>query len=298
MVASVIGEVTSARESTDREGENGRLIREYRRTFLVATTSQNDDARVVKNAVGIPKRYFPYVSSVTTDNNAKCISINARQRGGNPYAWEVECLWTTQPGRQIGNQPEEESPPSPLEEPPDIEFGDETRTVPATRVYDGSTLETNVFVLASNGEPYDPPPEIEDGLSTLVISRNEESYNPSIASTYRKTTNAETFWGFSAGQVFCRSITARLQWSNGVGFWRVTYTFLIDPRGHNARPLNQGTYYLDSGDRKTFLDNDGNRYVGLLNSSGGQASASGATFGNFQVYPRVSWTPLSLPDLS
>lgn len=297
MTAAVVGEVSAARDARVYEGERGRFIREYRRVLLVQTTSQYDDANVVMNAAGVPKRYYPFITSTSSDAAARVVDIIPRQRGDNPYVWEVEILWTTQPQRPLEEQDQEdEGPADVLDELPDIEFGTRSRNVPASRVYSGSSVVAEGAFLATNGEPFNPQPEIIHPLLTLTIARNEATFDQSQAASYIGSVNSDTFWGYTARQVLCESITARLHWNNGIGYWRVTYSFLIDLEVHDLRLVNKGSYYLEESDpdrKRSFLDKDGQRFIGLLDGNGDQTTSP--TYTEKQGYPALTFATLGLP---
>jgi hypothetical protein len=226
MIISV-REVSSGRTGTVNEkGE-----RSYTRTFQVITDSALDGPLYVRQAPGIPVRGSIYATDTEIDPGARVKSITPSQ-SDNPKVWEVRVEYSST------TEDEQENP---LERAPEISWS----AAPYTRV---AWKDNNgKAIVNSAGQYFDPPLEVDDSRPVLTITRNEASFNPSLAIDYQDAVNSDAFLGFSPGQAKVAMIQASSATENDVFFWRVTYEFAFRREGWALSVLDQGRYEKVSG---------------------------------------------------
>jgi hypothetical protein len=96
--------------------------------------------------------------------------------------------------------------------------------------------------------------------------------------------NSSGFYGAEARQLKMVAPQADRVYNPTVGFYFVvTYGMAYKYDTWDLQLLNQGTYYLDAFSNPTpFKDSEGNRFIGLLNATGGALnSSSDATAGRY-----------------
>ena len=89
MTVVLCGERVSARTTTQRDDGT----KEYRRTWLVTTSSKHDGSKTVLGAAGLPKLFDRYQTSSEIDQYAYCLGREPTQIG--PTQWEVEVRYDT-----------------------------------------------------------------------------------------------------------------------------------------------------------------------------------------------------------
>lgn len=190
---------------------------------------------------------------------------------------------------------------SPLAEPAKVVWGKSTRLVAlAKALNDPPTNRQNKFVTGA-GQPFSKNPEIDFGMLSLTITRNEADFDAVDREQYWETTNAWPFYGFLANSVLCTSITGSRDYRNKTTFWPVTYQFLLDSTGnaHKWRPVNKGTQYLTTGDdlttRKDNPSNTGRPQEVFLRADGTVLpDASDPVVLDFTIYAESNFDDLAL----
>ena len=74
----------------------------------------------------------------------------------------------------------------------------------------------------------------------------------------------------------------------------VSYEISANPDGHDLELLQVGDYYLEDGQKRDFITDDGNTYTGKLNDEGGKSDE--AVFVRKRIYPRLPFGRLNLPQ--
>jgi len=289
-----------AREKVDRREmrllDNGH--HEYHREFWAQTNNRQDDGNVALSTPGLPARFFAYVTGTTVDVKALCNDIRAVQRRGSTFYWDISADYTTDVEGLFAKQD------NPLLEPPDIEFGFErtTRIVTGSMKQEAASANVNMQtvihstgIVTSAGEPYDPPPEIEDSRPVLTVSRNEANFNVQLAVEYQDAINTDFFLGVFPGQAKISSITARRRQTNNLRYWRVTYRIVFRRDFWTLQLLDRGTFHLVGG-IITHFQEDGMKRLGLLDGNGVKLGAGAdAVFNVFRVYRERPFAALNLP---
>lgn len=147
----------------------------------------------------------------------------------------------------------------------------------------------------SADEPFDPPIQEEFFDFSLIIKRNESSFNMFTSQQYLNTVNSDYFnivnkdntvLIFEPGTVRCKSIQADEQRHGDTWYYAVTYEFVIRKDGWKRRILDQGFREKSGLDYVAIKDAEGNPITmpAKLNGSGAKLSSSGTpVFLEFQT---------------
>jgi hypothetical protein len=265
MTATVRGISTDGRDgSIDRK-----LVREYTVTYLVTTDDWSDGPQAVRTAFGIPDVGDVYTPGNDYDAQAMVISKRVSQRDA-PDEWEVEVTYSTEPGDK---QPEQAA--TPLEEPPVITCGANNRQIIVQGCY--ATAENpdpgkdwDWYVHSTNGELYDPQPEVEISEPLVTIQRNVQTISWPYLVSLADCVNQSPFFGADARQLKLKAPKATSAYDPSVGnYWQLTYEIAFKYDTWDIQILNRGSFYYDTNFAKVpFKDLEGNRFVGLLDAIG------------------------------
>lgn len=302
MTASVRGISAGSRGgSIDRQSQ-----REYSITYLVSTDDRGDGPQTVRTAFGIPSIGDVYQPGNDYDARAIVTSKSVTQRE-SPWEWEVEVTYST----EAGEKPEATA--SPLDEPADISYGFQARKIlvpgyfnSPENVSEGSDLELGI--VSTNGELFDPQPEIDWNEPVLTIKRNVQSISAPLLMALANCVNASPFYGAGSRTLKMNPPQAQRQYDQTVGYyWSVTYAMAFKYDTWDLQLLNQGTYHLESSKPTPFKDKEGNRFVGLLTTAGlalnsssddtkGRYIASGEapTFTRLRVFREIDFNSLGI----
>jgi hypothetical protein len=265
--------------------------REYVMRFRVVTNDPNDGPQVVSfgvdptTGVAVPNRGDRYVWGHDADLACRCNQLEIQQHADNPRVWDVTAHYTTQARDRNDN---------PLQRPTSIRFGFAKFERVAERDVNGQAI------VNSAGSYFDPPPMMDDSRPTIVMVRNEPSFNAALAMDYQDAVNSAAWFGFPAGTAKVSQISASDHWENDVYYWEVTYEFEIRREGWTLRLLDQGRYERSGTNVRPILDANGDPVQDpvLLNGSGSRLDNPGpstAVFLNFDVYKQRDLNALGLP---
>jgi hypothetical protein len=137
-------------------------------------------------------------------------------------------------------------------------------------------------------------------LILLNIVRNEATFSPTLAQTWKGTVNDAVFSiagdDFAAGTVKIADITSELSYNPECGwYWPVNYQFEIDPDGWKAKLLDQGMRTLVSSKKVTMVDDAGKEVSTpeLLDGAGAKlAVAATPVVLEFDVLPESDFSIL------
>lgn len=177
----------------------------------------------------------PRIGSTHPDN-AGLWAIGVSIENHEPYAgWRVVVNYSS----------EREFRDNPLDDPIRIGFDDEQFQKPLIKDEDGNAI------LNSAGDPYDPPPLIDDCRIAANVTMNLPGI-PSWWLTHKDCTNEDVFTirGLSVpigvAKLQRRSISD-WQYRNGVAYMEVSLTIHFDEDGWNTKPLNAGFRRIYTG---------------------------------------------------
>lgn len=218
--------------------------REYKRFFMVRTSSQDDGPLTVALANDLPRvgEIYRYPGTVTTpgptfteyDEGVYAQSMTPKLADKNSKTlWSIEVPYTSVPtSKQTGNNEQD-----PLNEPPK---------------FSGSFLRvTEIFeedkdgnaILMSSGEPPDPP--LEEGVSypTLRIEMNVATPALALWADYANATNSSSFWGLGPRQWAVEKIDWQDQFrGNGSRYVTVSFEFAAKYNTWDRKFLDRGYY--------------------------------------------------------
>lgn len=189
--------------------------REYTIVFFVTTNDPLDGPATILQDTRLPQLNSPYAFGNDVDDAAFLKSLDPRPIDKSNTKWEVVAKY--QPlGEEPGNVPQ----PDPLELPAKVEIGFQQFTAPVeSATFMGlysprgnifkpdvlgpncspvAVVGDNMRVSASNGEPYDPPPERDDSRMLIRITRNEPFLRDDLF-TYINKINGDFFFIRSGG---------------------------------------------------------------------------------------------------
>jgi hypothetical protein len=201
-----------------------------------------------------------------------------------------DCSWVVTV--EYGPYDPTQFPENPLSHPLKISWG-------------GSRFERVVYedkdgnaVTNSAGDYFDPPVMADDSRPTLRITRNEQTYDPTYANTWKDTVNADIFWGFAVHTVKLALPTGDLEYNPVCGFYYVvTYEFEVNLKGWRKEILDQGMRQIVAGKKQKILDDQGEDISSpaLLDGNGAKLATGGTpAMITVEVYQEANFSALGL----
>lgn len=257
---------------------------EFQRIFHVLTDDINIGPYAVMNGTdshgnSIPLDFDDYHAGQDVLTFARVKTKAAAREPLNPMLWYVTVTYSTAKDQQDRSNP-------PEDRPIEISFSLQRQTKVASKTISGGSLAT------SAGERFNPLPEMDDSRLVMTVSRNQFDFNSVAAMDYRDSVNSDSFVGFEAGKVKLAGISAKSVFEGAIFYWRVDIEFHISDEGWDLEVLDEGTYFLNGGQKKRFKDLEGHFTTGLLDGAGGEAAVNTPSFRTFRVYKRRSFNVL------
>ena len=205
--------------------------------------------------------------SVTSDGWAVCRSLAAVRSEEHAEVWNVTAEFSSE--IEEGQQN-----PAPGTNP---ELWVPVYETKSTRLEEHVTKDINdVAVSNSAGQPF------ENGL---VITRlipiwdffqfESAAIDDETILERNETVNDSTFRGRDAKTLLCTIVSSVIGFYFGAPRRLTQYQLHYNRKTWQHRRLDVGTIFLDGGDRKPFLDDDGETVItGALNGTGGKATGS------------------------
>lgn len=221
--------VTSVHQKWNRSSDlNEKGERTYTLTYDVETDDPETGAGAVREAVGW-FRGEPYSTSTEFDPGAFCVGINSSCKDDDGLGWTVTVNFGPPPQGQ--DSPTE----NPLNQPAQVSWSFSGFTRPVDQTIDGEAIVNTA------GDPFANAIERDDSRPLLSISRNEASFNASLAYSYRDTVNSDSFMGAGPGQVKVSNISGDRQYDPNFGFyWTVSYEFEFNSEGFETKIVAAG----------------------------------------------------------
>lgn len=178
---------------------------------------------------------------------------------------------------------------NPLDEDPHFEYTWASYKQAVTKVFNktlGSPNNPNapriraIGLLNSAKEPFDPQPEFDDDRLVLRFTRNEPNFDVRMAIRYANSINGGPLSGADPFQLLMKPWQAKINFKNGIWYWRVTYEIHFRDEKWFEDFLDHGTYYWEGGIdaanpvKKLFKDEDGHPSTGLLAENGDKLAAN------------------------
>lgn len=281
-----------------------------RRTFLVRTNSNYDDAPVVATAA------IPAMFQVHPTYTQAFVVGRDFQPTEDPQLWKVNVSYSSNPDavspsnspsspqtpevakQQQGSAPSERVV-NPLLRPTDVDFSTVDRPKLLLKDYHDPSLP----VINSVYEKFDPPLETERPLIQMHLEFNTQNFLVLDWLPRIKTVNLSAFSGFPARSMLLDSMTAKRVYENEVKYWRVSLNIVMDNETWDALVLNHSFCEVDETtgqiitavDRSNkplpngvILDEDGYRL-----DSGVEPTELNGGFIRFYKYKPISWSWLT-----
>ncbi len=260
----------------------------YERAWRILTDDKADDQLFVANNSGLPLLYSVYPG----DPRAKLFPLSVRPDGD-----ESGLLWIAT--ARYTSKTDEQQSASPLERPAQWTGGMAQFTRPVTRD------RFNTPILNYAGDPYDPPPEIEEDRISLIAVRNEAYIPFDKIRQYKNATNSDEWCGAEPRTLKVRITFGELQEENGYKFYPVQYEFAYNPDKWDLTLLEIGYNGVSSavlGGKKVKLGDEPQllKRIAAGGSSddffsvGVEKEASQANFTAWRVRPEVPFSNLGL----
>ena len=303
MTVTSIGEVWPGREYRAAAPDDTSAVRQW----LAKTDNKWDTAVTVIN-YGIANGYFPERFSPHPDNAyLTARELRAQQKSDTPLAWDVFCIYQTNPVSQ--DDIDKDKQPNPLLRPAKVRWGSARYQKPIIKDADGQAI------VNSAGDYFDPPPEIDTSRWTATIMKNVAAV-PAWLLDYQDCLNDSSI---TVGGLVVPRGAAKLmqieiseqQVENDINFYVLTFTleFLpVQERGVSnwkLSLLNQGYRQLVAGEQRDIMVPDPDDEAikrratspVLLDLDGTvlqNPSPSTAVFLDFFPYPEKDFTVLPL----
>lgn len=288
-----------------REGsidEVGKRV--YKRTFQVITDDPGDGPGIIASCVPTVL-WEAYNTGQELDLLARLKRKSARQvnSNGDGFFWIVECEYDTEPVAQgtedTGSDPAQPQQTTPDSRVPTIEFGSE-KTDKIVR----KDIINDHDVVASNGQPFDPPLTVQAPWPTFTIScyKTIPSENFGNITTYTGSINAGAFKGFAAKKVLCTEYKLTSQFEQGAWYWKKDVSFKVNPdtTWNPVKVLDCGTFEKTGSEGNP---DDPPRFRPILDPTGNPINAPVPLDGNgrklafgqplvyldFNAYREVNW---------
>lgn len=294
MTAYVRGVSVEGRAGSEDAGKRGT----YRIIYKVRTDDINDGQDTVGLAFGLPKQGDLYILGNDFNPSSRVVGRQFTQIEESPYEWEVEILY----------EPFDVS----FEDTTEVSLGFQTRRIVVPGRYNDpeiphSERKLEMGIVSSNGELFDPPPEMEVSEPVLTFTRNETDISIAYLMSITNTVNKSEFYGADARTLRMMPPQAQRQTNpDGGWYWRVTYQLAYKYDTWDLQILNTGRFYMTGGTMDVF-QKDGVPFVGLLTTAGAALNSSSVdtagryisdgedpTFQRLRVYREIDFGELGL----
>jgi hypothetical protein len=263
------------------------------------TTDNDADTPVLwDNDPRLPQVGDPHPQALALDPDTNVLLRRKRyQEQDVQKKWVVECEYNTgAPDPSLQAQ-------DPLDEPPDIKYGQERVDVAVQYDLDGN------LVVNSAGDPFESGLLLEDALPVVTITDNVRTFGVSDQTQYLLKCNVLPMWGQPAGAVLCTTYGASRQYRNGVVYWQrssswklmsALQTILTGGNWQFANIVDAGYRQLVGGMRQNITSPGGQQLSrpSLLNGAGAVQTAAMPVlvYRTFTVRTAVDFGGADLPD--
>lgn len=249
--------------------------RNYTLRFIVETDSNQDDAKVVIDATGIPRIGASYVNGPSVDLGSICESVVAEQAEKSPRLWLVTAEYDEPDKKDTQSEEEQDDNDTKQPElrPPEISIRARDIEKPTTELkcYSDMARTTLADVEASNGERFSPEPSLTFSVPVIQFSlvvRGRLSLQ-SYLNQWNNHVNDAIWNDFPAETLLIRFNGAEPFYENRKLYWKVTWELLYEPNTWKLSLLNVGTYEKTAGGIKLITDELGNVGVKKMLNFGG-----------------------------
>lgn len=233
-----------------REGSFGKITEwKTRRAWLAHTTSRFvEEWQILEYGWTNGILPVPFASVLETQPLLLCRSVSPSQQRESPQHWIIVAEYSSEPMTQ--QKREEQQYPNPLNRPARIRWNSAKYNKPCIYDTDGN------LILNSAGDPYDPPPEIDQSRWTATIQKNVAAV-PQVIIDYTDAINESPFTiqGVSVGPKVAKIMSIEISDSQfaqagGDEIEYVTFTYALEfrPETWQLKLLDQGYRQKDPND--------------------------------------------------
>lgn len=254
--------IVSVNEITGREGgEDEEFKQTSTRLYLVLTDSATHTESDILSAAGLPVLFDVH----PTLTGAMVIDRKARQSTNEdePFLWTASITYSsvskskTDPATRSQN---------PTDRPAVLKISFEQREIGLYVDLEGDPI------INSAGDPFDPPPTMEETIGIISITRNKASVDFAQYMDFNGATNEFTFMGFPPDTLKI-SLEAERTFEQQQYFFIVNATIRVRPfydlgvgadfvttmGGWQLKLLDAGYRYIDAGNNyHNIVDDEGN----------------------------------------
>jgi hypothetical protein len=244
------------------EGDTG--VRNYERSWRVRMTAATDDPIAATISGELPIFFTTYkAANGYQDIGATLRRYRVQQQSADPLEYRVTAFYTNARTQQrlsdnpfqyhsSGGNTGAAKETNPLLRAPEVQWGTLRYQRVMYRDRDGEGIT------ASNGQRFEQPIMADRSYLVLNIARNELNYNVESTLNFIDKVNSAS-WALggiinttiASKLAKCEAITAQPQVEQNKFFWKVNYTFHINPAKFNSE-LYEGwdAFVLDAGTYK------------------------------------------------
>jgi hypothetical protein len=208
------------------------------------TDNPQDGPLVASSGVGI-LLYSSYITPNESDLFAICKNIECHLEPDQLTVWECVYSYDSAPFDQKGGGPQGQGNPqqgnnqqNPTARPWQLEFGSNKTTKLLTKDLN------NKEVVASNGQPFDPPLEVPAAFPTITITAYKAFAVFAEVPFYTNAINSDAWQGFAPKTLRCTDYKLQTQYENGAYFWQKTVVLEVHPDStwNPVKILDAGTF--------------------------------------------------------
>ena len=245
--------VLSVNEIHTRRGivKDDKGVRRATRVWQIATSDPYDEAVVIEASGSIVKRYDAYVTTNATDLNLLVRNIRIQQDTESRLHWTITAEYSDE--RKTSKDKEA----NPLLRETDISRSASSyQKIAEVAVDDNigkSAYGTETAIVNSAGDPFVPPPQVDDTRYTITLAKNFATYDDQTGYDYTNSVNDGTYFGAATRTLKIASIdvppkiTEQVDGIGDVEYYRVTTTMEYRPETWDLSILDKGYNEFISG---------------------------------------------------
>lgn len=271
--------------------------RNYTLRFIVQTDDNEDDAKVVLDATGLPKTGASYVNGPSVDLGSICELVSAAQADQHPRLWMVTAEYgePDKKDTQGEEQQDDTDQQQPELRPPEVSVRarDVERPTNELKCYSDIARTTAADVEASNGERFSPEPSLSYSIPVIQFSQNVRG-NLTLRrylEDWNNKVNEKEWFDFPPETILIRFNGAEPFYERRKLYWKVTWELLYQPETWALSLLNVGTYEKTATGIKLIQDEQGNVGVKKMLNFAGVVTTTPYYITRY-VYPRADLNQL------
>lgn len=253
---------------------------------FIVRSDDKDAARIVilYQTPDLPKAG----QTVSAFGFALCRNVSVERRADNPYLWDATVTFSSEVQEGQDSQDPESDPVAwvPIYE---TKF---------ERLQEVVTKDHNdVSIANSAGQPF----QVGLTIGRFIPIWEFYQFEPATVSDEElidrnETVNEDEFKGREAKSLLLTILSSRIGYYYGQRRRLTQYSLKYNERLWTHKRLDTGTIYLDSGNRKPYLDDDGRTVIlGGLDGSGARVTAGDPpALLEFDMYPEISFSFLRI----